>query len=124
MNATLGPAFFRVEGARLPWWVGPALPHSEGSVAGALWRLAPSEVAHDQRDDGHEVDLADEHLEDADRVPEVAARGEVPIADRRERGEAEVQAVGDGGRDAAGEERLAAQTVDRAEHEREQQPEH
>ena len=57
-------------------------------------RLArPAEVADDQRHHRDQVDLADQHLEHAQRVAEVGAGGEVAVADGRQRREAEVQAV-------------------------------
>ena len=91
--------------------------------SGAGRRPAAAEVRDDQRDDRHEVDLPEQRLGHRQRVAEVGARGEVSVADRGEGGEAEVQAVRHGRRLASGEERVAAELVDRAVDEGEEHPE-
>src|SRR4029077_18673228 len=73
-----------------------------------LRRAAATEVRHEQGDDCDEVDLSQERLGCRQRVAQVGACGQVSIADRRKSGKAEVQAVRDARRLAAGEERIAA----------------
>src|SRR6478736_3456594 len=53
-----------------------------------------AEPRHDDRDDGHEVELADQRLEHCKRVAEVPRGRVVAVAERRERDVAEVEAKG------------------------------
>src|SRR3954454_13604444 len=110
---------------------GPTAKHSEppaNSRPIARFSAAPSagtpapDVADDQRDHRDQVDLADERLEDDERVAHPAARGQITVAHGRQRHEAEVLEHRGRYRRALGEERLV-DPVQRGVDEREEHPE-
>ena len=97
-------------------WSGPSTCTACCAAGWSSWATTPTatmrrsaplvaQVPHQRRDDRHEIELADEHLEHGERPPR--ARGGRVVAEpgRRERGEAEVDARVLGGVGSLGEVR-------------------
>src|SRR4051794_21857285 len=72
----------------------PVLPDAARlSLLGPGGAAPGTQPADDRGDDGHEIDLAGEGFGDGERAPQVAGRRQVPVPDRRDRHEAEVEEV-------------------------------
>jgi hypothetical protein len=89
----------------------------------AMLDASPSEPGDEHGDDGDEVDLAEERLDDGERMAEGAGRRVVAVAERRERDVAEVEPQRSRSVRALREERARPERRDGSIDEHEQHPE-